>query len=37
MGRDVVAVRRLICYGDEAHVTTIAVDPEPAPQRIGTR
>jgi [ribosomal protein S18]-alanine N-acetyltransferase len=37
MGRDVVGYAGMICYGDEAHVTTIAVDPEHHRRRIGTR
>jgi ribosomal-protein-alanine N-acetyltransferase len=35
--RDVVGYGGLICYGDEAHVTTIAVDPEHHRGGIGTR
>ena len=37
MGRDVVGYGGLMCYGDEAHVTTIAVDPPRHRRRIGTR
>jgi [ribosomal protein S18]-alanine N-acetyltransferase len=37
MGRDVVGYAGMICYGDEAHITTIAVDPEHQRKRIGTR
>jgi ribosomal-protein-alanine N-acetyltransferase len=36
-GRDVVGYAGMICYGDEAHVTTIAVDPEYQRRKIGTR
>jgi [ribosomal protein S18]-alanine N-acetyltransferase len=35
--REVVGYGGLICYGDEAHVTTIAVDPERHRSGIGTR
>lgn len=35
--RDVVGYGGLICYGDEAHVTTIAVDPRHQRRKIGTR
>jgi ribosomal-protein-alanine N-acetyltransferase len=35
--REVVGYAGLICYGDEAHVTNIAVDPERQRQKIGTR
>jgi ribosomal-protein-alanine N-acetyltransferase len=35
-GRDVVGYAGLINYGDEAHVTTIAVDPKHHRRRIGT-
>ena len=31
LGREVVGYGGLMSYGDEAHVTTIAVDPDPAP------
>jgi ribosomal-protein-alanine N-acetyltransferase len=37
MGRDVVGYGGVICYGDEAHVTTIAVDPVHHRHKIGTR
>jgi len=37
LGRDVVGYAGMICYGDEAHVTTIAVDPERHRRKIGTR
>jgi [ribosomal protein S18]-alanine N-acetyltransferase len=36
-GRAVVGYAGLILYGDEAHVTTIAVDPEFQRLKIGTR
>jgi [ribosomal protein S18]-alanine N-acetyltransferase len=36
-GRAVVGYGGLVSYGDEAHVTTIAVDPEYQRQKIGTR
>jgi [ribosomal protein S18]-alanine N-acetyltransferase len=36
-GRDIVGYAGMICYGDEAHVTTIAVDPEQQRRKIGTR
>jgi len=35
--RDVVGYGGLICYGDEAHVTNIAVDPLQQRNKIGTR
>jgi ribosomal-protein-alanine N-acetyltransferase len=35
--RDVVGYGGVICYGDEAHVTTIAVDPAHQRRKIGTR
>jgi ribosomal-protein-alanine N-acetyltransferase len=35
--REVVGYGGLICYGEEAHVTNIAVDPEWHRQKIGTR
>jgi ribosomal-protein-alanine N-acetyltransferase len=35
--RQVVGYAGLISYGEEAHVTTIAVDPERQRRRIGTR
>jgi [ribosomal protein S18]-alanine N-acetyltransferase len=37
MGRDVVGYGGVMCYGDEAHVTTIAVDPAHHRKKIGTR
>jgi [ribosomal protein S18]-alanine N-acetyltransferase len=37
IGRDVVGYAGMICYGDEAHVTTIAVDPVHHRRKIGTR
>jgi ribosomal-protein-alanine N-acetyltransferase len=37
MGKDVVGYGGAICYGDEAHVTTIAVDPAHHRRKIGTR
>jgi ribosomal-protein-alanine N-acetyltransferase len=36
-GRNVVGYAGLISYGEEAHVTTIAVDPERQRRKIGTR
>jgi [ribosomal protein S18]-alanine N-acetyltransferase len=36
-GREVVGYGGVICYGDEAHVTTIAVDPAHHRRKIGTR
>src|SRR5436190_24067465 len=36
-GKDVVGYGGVICYGDEAHVTTIAVAPEHHRRKIGTR
>ena len=36
IGRDIVGYAGLINYGDEAHVTTIAVDPEHHRRKIGT-
>src|SRR2546429_5180454 len=36
-GKDVVGYGGVMCYGGEAHVTTIAVDPPPHPREIGTR
>ena len=35
--REVVGYGGLICYGEEAHVTNIAVDPEHHRHQIGTR
>jgi len=37
MDREVVGYGGLICYGEEAHVTNIAVDPEHYRHKIGTR
>jgi [ribosomal protein S18]-alanine N-acetyltransferase len=37
IGREVVGYGGIMCYGDEAHVTTIAVDPTHHRQKIGTR
>lgn len=37
MGREVVGYGGIMCYGDEAHVTTIAVDPNHHRRKIGTR
>src|SRR5919198_3763891 len=37
MGRDVVGYAGMICYGDEAHVTTIAVDPDHQRHKIASR
>src|SRR5437660_12123359 len=37
IGKDVVGYGGIMCYGDEAHVTTIAVAPTPHRKRIGTR
>src|SRR5947207_10572779 len=37
LGRDVVGYGGLMSYGDEAHVTTIAVDPAHHRRKIGTR
>ena len=37
LGRDVAGYAGLMCYGEEAHVTTIAVDPAHHRQKIGTR
>jgi [ribosomal protein S18]-alanine N-acetyltransferase len=36
-GREVMGYGGLISYGDEAHVTTIAVDPDQQRNKIGTR
>jgi ribosomal-protein-alanine N-acetyltransferase len=36
-GRSVVGYAGVVSYGDEAHVTTIAVDPDRHRQKIGTR
>lgn len=35
--REVVGYGGLICYGEEAHVTNVAVDPERQRTKIGTR
>ncbi len=37
LDKGVVGYGGLICYGDEAHVTNIAVDPERQRNKIGTR
>ena len=37
MDRDVVGYGGIMCYGEEAHVTTIAVDPAHHRRKIGTR
>ncbi len=37
LGREVVGYAGLMSYGDEAHVTTIAVHPEHQRAKIGTR
>lgn len=37
IGHKVVGYAGLICYGDEAHVTTIAVDPAYQRHKIGSR
>lgn len=37
MEREVVGYGGLICYGEEAHVTNIAVDPPQHRHKIGTR
>jgi ribosomal-protein-alanine N-acetyltransferase len=37
IGRDVVGYGGIMCYGEEAHVTTIAVDPNHQRRKIGTR
>jgi ribosomal-protein-alanine N-acetyltransferase len=36
-GKDVIGYGGMMCYGDEAHVTTIAVDPLHHRRKIGTR
>jgi ribosomal-protein-alanine N-acetyltransferase len=36
-GRDVVGYGGMMCYGEEAHVTNIAVDPTQHRKKIGTR
>jgi ribosomal-protein-alanine N-acetyltransferase len=35
--REVVGYSGLICYGDEAHITNIAVDPQLHRRRVGSR
>ncbi len=37
LGKDVVGYGGIMSYGDEAHVTTIAVDPRHHRRKIGTR
>ncbi len=37
INREVVGYGGIMCYGDEAHVTTIAVDPDHHRRKIGTR
>jgi ribosomal-protein-alanine N-acetyltransferase len=37
LGRDVVGYGGVMSYGDEAHITTIAVDPMHHRRKIGTR
>jgi ribosomal-protein-alanine N-acetyltransferase len=37
INREVVGYGGIMCYGDEAHVTTIAVDPDQHRRKIGTR
>jgi len=37
LGRDVAGYAGLMCYGEEAHVTTIAVHPAQHRRKIGTR
>jgi ribosomal-protein-alanine N-acetyltransferase len=37
IGKDVVGYGGIMCYGEEAHVTTIAVEPEHHRRKIGTR
>ena len=37
VGREVVGYAGMMCYGDEAHVTTIAVAPAHHRRKIGTR
>ncbi len=36
-GKDVVGYGGIMSYGEEAHVTTVAVDPEHHREKIGTR
>ena len=37
LDKEVVGYAGMICYGDEAHVTTVAVDPAHHRRKIGTR
>ncbi len=37
IGKDVVGYGGVLCYGEEAHITTIAVDPMHHRKKIGTR
>jgi [ribosomal protein S18]-alanine N-acetyltransferase len=37
IGKDVVGYGGVMCYGEEAHVTNIAVDPSQHRRKIGTR
>jgi ribosomal-protein-alanine N-acetyltransferase len=37
LGKDVVGYGGIMSYGDEAHITTIAVDPKHHRRKIGTR
>jgi [ribosomal protein S18]-alanine N-acetyltransferase len=37
IGKEVVGYAGVMCYGDEAHITTIAVDPDHHRKKIGTR
>ena len=37
IGKDIVGYGGVMCYGEEAHVTTIAVDPAHHRRKIGTR
>ena len=37
LDREVVGYGGLICHGEEAHVTNVAVDPERQREKIGTR
>jgi [ribosomal protein S18]-alanine N-acetyltransferase len=37
MGREVVGYAGMICYGEEAHVTNVAVDPMHQRHKIGSR
>ncbi len=36
-GREVVGYAGMICYGEEAHITNIAVDPHHQRHRVGSR